>query len=125
MRKLLTWLAVTLGIAALVRKLRQRRASSGQVTAQVPEHVPGVSPPPGPVSAEPADQPQPDEPQSDPAAELRQKIADSRSAESPAAGPTQSASEAGAIEERRAEVHEQGRAALDEMQPPAERSGEG
>ena len=135
MRKLLTWLAVTLGIAALVRKLGQRRAAREQVAEHVTEQVPGVSPPPEPVSAEPADQPQPDEPQSgqpqsdepqsDPAAELRQKLAESRSGEAPAPGPSQSASEAGSVEERRAEVHEQGRAALDEMQPPAERSGEG
>jgi hypothetical protein len=36
-----------------------------------------------------------------------------------------SAPEAGSVEERRAEVHEQARAALDEMRPPVERPEEG
>jgi hypothetical protein len=113
MRKLLTWLAVTLGIAALVRKLRQRRAAS--------EGMPSVSPPPQPDQTQP-DQPQPD--QADPADELRQKLAESRSEEPPTAGAAPPAPGAGSVEERRAEVHEQARATLDEMQPPAERSGE-
>jgi hypothetical protein len=108
MRKLLTWLVVTLGIAALVRKLRRRNAE--------PAAVPGLSSPPEPPSAEPADQPA-DHPTGepggvDPADELRQKLAESRGDETPAAP------EAGSVEERRAEVHEQGRAALDKMQPP-------
>jgi len=117
MRKLITWLAVTLGIAALVRKLRRRRAATAE--------APGVSPPPEPVSAEPADQPQPEQPQQDPADELRQKLAESRTEGPAAAGATPSAPEAGSVDERRAEVHEQGRAALDEMQPSVERSDEG
>ena len=102
MRKLLTWLLVTLGIAALVRKLRRRE--------QQPEAVPGMSPPPEPVSAEPADQPE----EADPADELRQKLSETRVEDTP------SAPEAGSVEERRAEVHEQGRAALDEMRPTNE-----
>jgi hypothetical protein len=123
MRKLLTWLAVTLGIAALVRKLRQRRAAAETGG----EHVPGVTPPPEPASVEPADQPQPDEPgpDADPADELRQKLAASRTDAPPAVEATPSAPEAGSVEERRAEVHEQARAALDEMRPPAERPEEG
>jgi hypothetical protein len=122
MRKLLTWLAVTLGIAALVRKLRQRRAAAETGG----EHVPGVTPPPEPASVEPADQPQPDQPRpdADPADELRQKLDASRTEAPPAVEATPSA-EAGSVEERRAEVHEQARAALDEMQPPAERPEEG
>lgn len=108
MRKLLTWLVVTLGIAALVRKLRQRRGGA--------EPVPGVSPPPEAVSAEPADQPE----EPDPADELRQKLSEARAEEAPPSAP-----EPGSVEERRAEVHEQGRAALDEMQIPPERPGEG
>jgi hypothetical protein len=116
MRKLLTWLAVTLGIAALVRKLRQRRAAAETGG----EHVPGVTPPPEPASVEPADQPD-----ADPADELRQKLAESRTEAPPAAEATPSAPEAGSVEERRAEVHEQARAALDEMRPPVERPEEG
>jgi hypothetical protein len=100
MRKLLTWLVVTLGIAALVRKLRRR--------GQDPEAVPGLTPPPEAFSAEPADQPE----GTDPADELRQKLAESRTGET--------VPEAESVEERRTEVHEQGRAALDEMQPPGE-----
>jgi hypothetical protein len=118
MRKLLTWVVVTLGIAALIRKLRRRGTE--------PEPVPGLSPQPEPASAEPADQPESPQPGSaqpgsaepdglDPADELRQKLAESRSEE--ATPPTPAP---GSVEERRAEVHEQGRAALDEMQPPEE-----
>jgi hypothetical protein len=89
MRKLLTWLLVTLGIAALVRRLRRGREQ-----------------------AEPA--PAPNEDAGDPADELRRKLAESREEASGTPAPEAT------VEERRAEVHEQGRAALDEMrsQPP-------
>ena len=102
MRKLLTWVLVSLGIAALVRKLRSRNAE--------PEAVPGLSPSHAPTSAELAEQPEDD----DPAGEFRQKLAESRGEREAPAAP------AGSVEERRAEVHEQGRAALDEMQPSEE-----
>jgi hypothetical protein len=100
MRKLLTWVVVTLGVAAVIHKLRRR--------GHEPELAPGPTPLTEPTSAEPADQPE----GADPADELRQKLAESRADET--------APEAGSVEERRAEVHEQGQAALDEMQPPGE-----
>jgi hypothetical protein len=87
MRKLVTWLLVTLGVAALVRKLRRREAQ----------------PEPAPVEP-PAD---------DPAGELRRKLEETRTEEDAPASPAAEAS----IEERRAEVHGQGRAAVEEMQP--------
>jgi hypothetical protein len=52
----------------------------------------------------------------DPAAELRQKLAESR-AESPE--PEAPAPEP-SVDERRADVHAQGRATLTEMTPPGE-----
>jgi flagellar biosynthesis/type III secretory pathway M-ring protein FliF/YscJ len=85
MRKLLTWIVVTLGIAALVRRLKRRGAEA--------EPTP-VEPPAG-----------------DPADELRQKLAESRSADEPQEAPSPEEP----VEERRAEVHDQGRATLDEM----------
>ncbi len=107
MRKRLTWILVTVGIAALVRKLRSRGEAG---------------PPEPPVAADPAD-------------ELRQKLASSREPEAPgeAAGeaavpdttpsddppPPPPASEP-SIDEQRAEVHGEGRAAIHEMQKSAE-----
>ena len=84
-RKLVTWTVVTLGIAALVRRLRRR-------------HAPEV-----------------ERAGADPAAELRRKLDETRAAEpepEPPAGDT--------VETRRAEVHDQGKAALDEMREPTE-----
>jgi hypothetical protein len=96
MRKLITWIVVTIGIAALVRKLR------GRGKADVPE-------PPPPPAADPAD-------------ELRQKLATSREPEpaaDTAAAPPEPASDT-EIDERRAEVHEEGRGAIDEMRKATE-----
>jgi hypothetical protein len=84
MRKLLTWLVVTLGVAALVRRFRRRREA------------------PAPWSS-----PSPTE---DPASELRRKLAASR-AETAAPETTPEES----VAERRAEVHDEARAALEEM----------
>ena len=56
-------------------------------------------------------------PEDDPAEELRRKLAESREAEEPEEAP--GAPEA-TVEERRTDVYEQGRAALDEMKPPDE-----
>jgi hypothetical protein len=94
-RKLVTWLLVTLGIAALVRRLKRRQE---------------------PAEAEPVGTPA-QAPAGDPADELRQKLAESR-----AAGETEEASPPPeeTVDERRSEVHEQGRATLDEMRPPDE-----
>lgn len=83
MRKLLTWLVVTLGIAAIVRRLKRRRQLPGPATA------PAVD---------------------DPAAELRRKLAESRAEPTPAEPTSESP-----VSERRAAVHDEGRAALEEM----------
>ncbi len=89
MRRLLTWAVVTLGIATLVRRLKRRRRAS--------------SPAPSPTAAAPT---------ADPADELRRKLAATRSQE-----PSASVEELpdGTVAERRAEVHDDGRAALEEM----------
>jgi len=84
MRRRLTWLLVTLGIAALVRRLRRKSAETELETHEA----------------------------DDPADELRRKLADSRSEEDDAAPPEPPADK---VEERRADVHQEGRAALDEM----------
>jgi hypothetical protein len=89
MRKRLTWLLVTLGIAALVRRLR-RKAGPQLDTAET----------------------------TDPAAELRRKLADARSEGEDMPTPEPPADTVG---ERRADVHQQGRDALDEMNEPEER----
>lgn len=88
-RKLLKWIVVTIGIAALVRWFK-RRGEEDEAAA--------------PATGDPAE-------------ELRQKLAESREAEAPE--ETHTASET-SVEERRANVHEQGRATLDEMKPPDE-----
>ena len=109
MRRLVTWLLVTLGIAALVRKLRKREdAEPSVVTSPSPAAAPATAEPmEAPSSAEEA----PGESGGDPAAELRDRLARSR-ADIP--------SDEESPEQRRAAVHEQGRAALDEMQPSGE-----
>jgi hypothetical protein len=109
MRKLITWIVVTIGIAALVRKLRSRgQADVGEPEAgdtQAAEH--------------------------DPADELRQKLAGSREpAAEPEAPPvatftpvepsTPAPTAEPTIDERRADVHDEGRAAIDEMRKSAE-----
>jgi hypothetical protein len=96
MRKILTWILVTLGIAAVVRRLRRRQLE--------------------PVEAEPLTTPA-EPPTGDPADELRQKLAESRTADEQdeAPSPTEET-----VEERRAEVHDQGRATVDEMRPSDE-----
>ena len=96
---------MTLGIAALVRKLRRRGEATPEATW-------------APASAEPV---APEPPAVDPADELRQKLAETRSDEAGFSeeGASEEAQE-GSVEERRAEVHDQARAAIDEMQPPSE-----
>lgn len=89
MRKLLKWAIITFGIAALARWWRGR-SSGGDA----------LEPPVAPASA------------ADPADELRRKLAESREE-----GPEGEADEA-SVDERRAEVHAEGRAAIDEMQSP-------
>jgi len=89
MRKLATWIVVTLGIAALLHHLKRRRAAA--------EPVPTIVP-----AADPAD-------------ELRRKLADSRTE-----GAASEAVPEASVSERRAEVHDEARAALDEMRSRAE-----
>lgn len=85
MRRLLTWLLVSAGIAALARKLRRRATDTPATDAT-----------------------------SDPADELRRKLAEARSDDEKSADePLPEAS----VEDRRAEVHAEGRAALDDMRP--------
>lgn len=97
MRRLLTWIVVTLGIAAIIRRLRRRKHDAGQTAVA----------PPAPAG-------------DDPAEELRQKLAESRSEDEPAEPPTSPPTET--VDERRAEVHDRGRAALDEMDEPSDES---
>jgi len=107
MRKLLTWLLVTLGVAALVRKLRRRREEAEQaaVGSVATDTAPAAAP--EPTAAEPAT--------ADPADELRRKLAETRTDDEGSAEPADAS-----VDERRAEVHEQGRATPDQMQPPGE-----
>ena len=91
MRKLIKIAIVALGVRALLRWWKRRQTEEAAQTAS-------VSPP-----------------ASDPANELRQKLADARE-ETPAAPAAAAAS----VEDRRADVHEQGRTALDEMKPSDE-----
>lgn len=83
MRRRLTWFLVSLGIAALVRRLKRRG------------HDPEFTPQPS---------------ENDPADELRQKIADSREEPAEVPAPPETT-----VEERRADVHDEGRSALDKM----------
>ncbi|GIU93932.1 MAG: hypothetical protein KatS3mg012_0389 [Gaiellaceae bacterium] len=91
-RRLLTWIVVTFGVAAFVRWWRARGASAP--TPQMP--------------AAPAAETEPEA--GDPAEELRQKLAETRGED---AAPV--ASGDASIEERRAEVHAEGRAVVEAM----------
>lgn len=91
MRTLVRWIVVTVGIAAFVRWLRRRGKAPAEL--ETPQAL------------------------EDPAEELRRKLAESRGVEldeEAAPGPESS------VDERRADVHEQGRAALAEMTPSDE-----
>ena len=88
MRRLLTWLLVTVGIGALVRRLKRRRE---------------------PALVEPTRPPAAGD---DPADELRRKLAESRGEDEALETPEPREE---TVPDRRADVHEQGRAALDEM----------
>ncbi len=89
MRRLLTWLVVSVGIGALVRRLKRQRK---------------------PAIAEPARPPIAGD---DPADELRRKLAASRTAVEEAPEAPEPNEET--VEGRRGDVHEQGRAALGDM----------
>ena len=91
MRKLLKWIIVTIGVTALVHWFRQRGADD-EVLA-------------------------PPEPADDPADDLRRKLAEARESDAPEEAPDMPD---GSVEGRRADVHEQGQAALDEMKSPDE-----
>lgn len=85
MRRLLTWVLVSFGIAAVARRLRRRERH---------------------------DELPPPDAGGDPAAKLRQKLAESRVDEESA---EPSLSPDANVDDRRASVHEQGRATVDEM----------
>jgi len=89
-RRLVRWTLVTLGIVALVRWLHRRRDDRT----------------PAPLATA-----------SDPAGELRRKLAESRGGDEGEATPV---SHVETVEERRVEVHEQARATLSEMAPDDE-----
>ncbi len=86
-RKLITIALVALGISAFLHWRKRRRAEAALEA--------------GTQSAP-----------TDPADELRQRLAESRAED---AFETEAAAEEASVADRRAEVHEQGRAALDEM----------
>jgi hypothetical protein len=87
-RKLIKIALVALGIRALLRWWKRRRAAAAELD-------------PGPQHADPADQ-------------LRQKLAESR-VEEPESAESEDTPVEASVADRRAEVHEQGRATLDEM----------
>ena len=92
MRKLIKIALIVLGIRWFLGWRKRRKAE-----AELPPSTPAAMAP------------------ADPADELRQKLAESRVDEA----DDEPASEE-SVEDRRAEVHEQGRAALDEMKPSDE-----
>ena len=93
MRRLTAWVGGALGAVVAYRWWRRR-----------PE-----------AAAEPSPEP-PQEQQDDRAEELRAKLAESREPDGPpTAEPDEPAESPEAVEERRRQVHEEGRAALDEM----------
>jgi hypothetical protein len=82
-RRLIQIAIVALGVRAFLHWRKRRRAEAEGVTAEPPE--------------------------ADPADELRQKLAESRTEDATPAAPDAN------VEDRRADVHEQGRATLDDM----------
>jgi hypothetical protein len=90
MRRLVTWGLVTLGIAALARRWRHRRGGLG-----------AEQQPPAPAATV-----------EDPAGELRRKLAETRSQDD---SSTAEVVPDATVADRRAEVHDEGRAALEEM----------
>jgi hypothetical protein len=82
-RRLIQIAIVALGVRAFLRWRKRRRAEAEGVTAEPPE--------------------------ADPADELRQKLAESRTEDDAPEAPDAT------VEDRRADVHEQGRATLDDM----------
>jgi hypothetical protein len=93
-RTLFRWLVVTLGIAAFVRWFRRRDETPAQLEA-----------PAAPAELE------------DPAEELRRKLAESRTM---GAETTTEPTPESSVDQRRADVHAQGRAALADMTPSDE-----
>jgi hypothetical protein len=131
MRKLLTWLLVTLGVAALIRKLRRRngeRSTEPSTTrdtgfAGVGAGSDQPEPPTRGSSASVATEAPPASEElsaEDPADELRRKLAETKTAEEPQTAPAEGPAVEGSVEERRADVHEQARATLDEMKSSEE-----
>lgn len=90
MRRLIKLVLVALGIRAFLRWRKRRQEAQATPSAA--------------------------DPTADPADELRRKLAESREDEAIVAEEPPAA----AVADRRADVHEQGRAALDEMKPSDE-----
>ena len=91
MRKLIKLALVAFGIRAALRWWKRRQAAQASPAAMTPP--------------------------ADPADELRRKLAESRDDDGPAELEEPPAA---SVTDRRTEVHEQGRAALDEMKPDDE-----
>ncbi|MFO7571250.1 MAG: hypothetical protein R6W48_01430 [Gaiellaceae bacterium] len=94
MKKLLKWAIITFGVAALARWWRGR--GSDEVAAEPSFEAPAAG---------------------DPADELRRKLAETRPSDEAAETPE---SAEASVDDRRAEVHAEGRAALDDMQSPSD-----
>ena len=95
MRKLIKIALVAIGVRAFLRWRKRRRAEQELESGPPPQ-----SPP-------------------DPADQLRQKLAESR-ADDDAVEPEGEAPADASVQDRRAEVHAQGRATVDEMTPSDE-----
>ena len=93
MRRLTAWIGGVAGGIAAYRFWRRHGQAAAEPSTAAPETVP------------------PDER----AEELREKLAESRAGDEPS--PAEPGEPPEAVEERRQHVHEEGRAALDEMKP--------
>jgi hypothetical protein len=96
MRRLTAWIGGALGGIAAYRWLRGRSRAAAE---------PSVETTPAPEPTEPDER----------AEELRAKLAENRESDEPS--PAEPDEPPEAVEERRQRVHEEGRAALDEMKP--------
>jgi hypothetical protein len=97
MRRLLTWALITLGIAALVRKLRSKRGAAAESASDATISTKTSATVTATATTD------------DPADELRRRLADTREPESVDAS----------VDDRRSEIHGQGRSAIDEMRSSA------
>ena len=134
MRKLLTWIVVTIGIAALVRKLRSRGRKdeaepvpAGADPADELRQKLASSRDPEPVSepvtelvSEPVTEPAPAAAMAGGAVAATESVEDDAEFKPSVEPPTPEPASDAEIDERRADVHDEGRAAIDEMRKSAE-----